>query len=65
MTKPSAGALNATQVYLLTLLAMIAFAGNSLLCRVALKDTAIAALLGTLAGAEPQGSLPGRLRFGY
>jgi drug/metabolite transporter (DMT)-like permease len=30
-----------TRVFVLTLLAMIAFAGNSLLCRLALKDTSI------------------------
>jgi drug/metabolite transporter (DMT)-like permease len=30
-----------TRVFILTLLAMIAFAGNSLLCRLALKETAI------------------------
>jgi drug/metabolite transporter (DMT)-like permease len=34
-------ALSKTRIFFLTLLAMIAFASNSLLCRLALKDTAI------------------------
>jgi drug/metabolite transporter (DMT)-like permease len=38
-----------TQVLVLTLLAMIAFAGNSLLCRLALQDTAIDAATFTSA----------------
>ena len=40
---PSAGAAEMTEarVVLLTMLAMVAFAGNSLLCRLALKDTGI------------------------
>jgi len=31
----------ATRVFILTLIAMMAFAGNSLLCRVALRHTSI------------------------
>jgi len=30
-----------TRVFILTILTMVAFAGNSLLCRMALKDTTI------------------------
>lgn len=41
-------ALSRSQVLALTLLAMIAFAGNSLFCRLALKDTAIDAASFTL-----------------
>jgi drug/metabolite transporter (DMT)-like permease len=38
---PESSGLSRTRVFALTLLAMLAFAGNSLLCRMALKHTAI------------------------
>src|SRR6266481_1073701 len=41
-------AVKPTRLFILTLLAMIAFAGNSLLCRLALKQTAIDAASFTL-----------------
>jgi len=37
----SRAAVNPARIFILTLLAMIAFAGNSLLCRAALKQTSI------------------------